>query len=90
MRPRRSVSELDLSTARMIVKREQVAIGRPSYDQWTGACIGHGRPIGSPLVESGAHVDEDLRRRSDRIDRERGHSLLWITWRIVPPPSWAG
>lgn len=62
------------------------AHGNAGYDFDTGACIGLGRPIGTPMVEP--DVSDDLRRRFARIDRDRGDTLLWINWHVDPPAAW--
>jgi len=64
-----------------------LAYGSRGYDPATGACIGHGRPIGVPNVEP--DVPEDFHRRFARIDRERGDSLLYLRWMVDPPETWA-
>lgn len=69
-----------------LARRAAVAHGSLGYDSATGACIGHGRPIGAPIVEP--DLPEELVRRFARIDRDRGDSLLWLTWRVPPPPGW--
>ena len=62
------------------------AHGSPGYDPATGACVGHGRPIGVPNVEP--DVPEEFHQRFAGIDRQRGDSLLWLTWRVAPPDAW--
>ncbi len=62
------------------------AHGNAGYDPATGACLGLGRPIGSPNVEP--DVPEEYHTRFDKIDRERGDSLLYLRWTVEPPRAW--
>lgn len=62
------------------------AYGAPGYEPTTGACIGHGRPIGRPNIEP--DVPEEFHQRFGGVDRQRGDSLLWLTWRVAPPDAW--
>lgn len=69
-----------------LAEQAALAHGSPGYDPATGACIGHGRRIGTPIVEP--NLPEELQQRFAHIDRDRGDSLLWITWRVPLPPAW--
>jgi hypothetical protein len=69
-----------------LAEHAALAHGTLGYDPATGACIGHGRPIGSPIVEP--DLPEEVQQRFAHIDRKRGDSLLWIAWRVPPPPTW--
>lgn len=49
-------------------------------------CMGSGRPVGRPLVEP--IVPSEEAAYFARVDRDRGDSLLWISWMTQPPDSW--
>lgn len=48
--------------------------------------IGSGRPIGTPIVEP--EVTPEQASLFDRVDRDRGDTLLWVSWLTPPPIAW--
>jgi hypothetical protein len=62
------------------------AYGVARFDPATFVCAGRGRPIGYPLMDIEASPDDWT--LFERIDRDRGESLLGLCWLREPPPGW--
>jgi len=74
------------STQVAVARTVAADFGATGYDHATGACIGTGKPIGTPLVEP--EVAPEVVERFEALDRERGDSLLWMSWFTPPPDAW--
>ena len=81
-------AQYDHPTAAQVELAQEVACayGNQGYDAATGACVGLGRPIGTPNVEP--EVPDEYHRRFAGIDRDRGDSLLYLRWTVDPPAAW--
>lgn len=62
------------------------AYGVARFDPETFVCAGRGRPIGHPLLDVEATPDEWA--LFERIDREKGESLLGMAWVRDVPAGW--
>lgn len=62
------------------------AYGVYGFDPETFVCIGNGTPIGYPVIDIEAGPDEW--QVFEAVDRDRGDSLLGISWGQNPPPGW--
>lgn len=74
------------STQIAVARAIAVDLGSADYDPTAGICVGSGRPIGTPLVEP--EVAPDIAARFDPVDRDRGDSLLFVSWVVPPPQLW--
>ena len=57
-----------------------------TLDPETFVCVGTGTPVGYPKLEVDATAEEWA--LFDRVDRDRGDSLLTIAWRPDAPAGW--
>jgi hypothetical protein len=62
------------------------AYGVPEFDAETFVCRGRGRPIGYPVIDIEASPDDWALFAP--VDRDRGDSLLGLSWFDAPPPGW--
>jgi hypothetical protein len=62
------------------------AYGVYAFDPETFVCIGDGTPIGYPIIEIEAEPEEWEVFKP--VNRDRGDSLLGISWGTNPPPGW--
>ncbi|HXH21517.1 MAG TPA: hypothetical protein VNN10_05770 [Dehalococcoidia bacterium] len=78
MRPTRWQKEVGTAIAE--------AYGVHGFDPETFVCIGSGTPIGYPIIDIEAEAWEwELFKP---VNRDRGDSLLSISWGANPPPGW--
>ncbi len=62
------------------------AYGVPKFDQETFVCHGTGEPIGYPIIEM--DVEPEEWRIFAHVNRDRGDSLLGLTWSPDAPEGW--
>lgn len=62
------------------------AYGVPKFDQETFVCHGSGQPIGYPIIEM--DVEPEEWRIFEHVNRDRGDSLLGLTWSPDAPEGW--
>ena len=62
------------------------AYGVPQFDPETFVCHGTGEPIGYPNIEM--DVEPDEWRIFEHVNRDRGDSLLGLTWSPDAPEGW--
>jgi hypothetical protein len=62
------------------------AYGVHAFDPETFVCIGDGTPIGYPIIDIEAEAEEWEVFKP--VNRDRGDSLLGISWGANPPPRW--
>ncbi len=62
------------------------AYGVPHFDPKTFVCHGTGEPIGYPAIEM--DVEPEEWRIFEHVDRDRGDSLLGLTWAPDAPEGW--
>jgi hypothetical protein len=60
--------------------------GVPRFDAETFVCHGTGEPIGYPNIEM--EVEPEEWRIFEQVDRDRGDSLLGLTWSPDAPEGW--
>lgn len=60
--------------------------GVERFDDTTFVVEGSGAPIGYPVVEVDVEPGEWI--VFEQVDRDRGDSLLGLSWRPDPPPGW--
>ncbi len=64
------------------------AYGVEEFDPATFVCRGSGTPIGYPVIEIDVPPEEWVVFRP--VDRDRGDSVLGISWMGGPPAGWYG
>ena len=62
------------------------AYGVPEFDQETFVCHGTGEPIGYPNIEM--DVEPEEWQVFEHVNRDRGDSLLGLTWSQDAPEGW--
>ena len=62
------------------------AYGVPHFDPKTFVCHGSGAPIGYPNIEMDVEAEEW--RVFEHVDRDRGDSLLGLSWTPDAPEGW--
>ena len=62
------------------------AYGVPRFDPKTFVCHGSGAPIGYPNIEMDVEAEEW--RVFEHVDRDRGDSLLGLSWMPDAPEGW--
>lgn len=71
---------------RQVAQHVAVCYGVEDFDPFTFVCHGRGRPIGYPRMDIQASAQEwEL---FAALDRDRGDSLLALSWVPDAPPAW--
>lgn len=73
-------------TQRVVGAALAAAHGAADFDEDHFVCVGHGRPVGTPIVE--IDVGSEYWEPFEHVRRDRGDTLLWVSWQAAPPQEW--